>query len=131
MGMILLLILIIWAVVIFVGLSSVLISFISCRNVPGYQNIAIIGAVFIPAILLYLTFLHISINKPTPGPIMYEIQMLGIIVWSKTFLICFLGGFVTAAIAVFKSNAIRRYSALSWGFLISSLAASAFVFIKF
>ncbi|OCQ98221.1 hypothetical protein BCD64_12975 [Nostoc sp. MBR 210] len=130
MGMILLLILIVWAVVVFVGLSSVLISFISCRNVPGYRNIAIISAVFIPAILLYLTFLDISLNKPTPSPI-YEIQLLAVIVWSKTFLICFLGGFVTAAIAIFKSNAIRRFSALSWGFMISSLVASAFVFIKF
>ncbi|MBD2504584.1 hypothetical protein [Anabaena azotica] len=53
------------------------------------------------------------------------------IVWSKTFLICFLGGFVTAAIALFKRNAIRRYSALGWGFLISFLFACALVFIKF
>ncbi|MBW4672500.1 MAG: hypothetical protein KME52_00160 [Desmonostoc geniculatum HA4340-LM1] len=52
------------------------------------------------------------------------------IVWSKTFLICFLGACVTTAIAFFQRNAIRRYSALGWGFLISSLSASAFLFIK-
>lgn len=130
MGLIFVFILSVWAVVNFVGLCSVIISFIRCRTLPGYRNIAIVGAVFIPAILLYLTFLDVSTNKPTPSPI-YDIQLMAIIVWSRTFLICFLGACVTATIALLKPNAIRRYSALGWGFLISSLSATAFVFIKF
>jgi hypothetical protein len=130
MGLILLFILIVWAVVNFVGLCSVVISFILCRTAPGYRNIAIIGAIFIPSILLFLTFLDVSTNKPTPSPI-YDIQLMATIVWSRTFLVCFLGAFVTAAIAFLKPNAIRRYSALGWGFLISSLSASAFLFVRF
>ncbi|HEY9802816.1 MAG TPA: hypothetical protein V6D25_20795 [Leptolyngbyaceae cyanobacterium] len=106
-----------------------MISFIRCRTVPGYRNIAIVGAVFIPAILLYLTFLDVSTNKPTPSPTS-DIQLMAIIVWSRTFLICFLGACVTAAIALLKPNAIRRYSALGWGFLFSSLSAAAFLFIR-
>ncbi len=120
----------VWAVVNFVGLCSVVISFIRCRSVSGYRNIAILGAVFIPAILLFLTFLDVSTNKPTPSPTA-DIQLMAIIVWSKTFLICLLGACVTAAITFFKPNAICRYSALAWGFLISSLFACVFLFIKF
>lgn len=55
MGLIFFFLLSVCAVVNFVGLCSVVISFIRCRTVPGYRNIAIIGAVFIPAILLFLT----------------------------------------------------------------------------
>ncbi|MBD2451866.1 hypothetical protein H6G76_33050 [Nostoc sp. FACHB-152] len=130
MGIVLLLILLVWVAVNFLGLCSVTLSFISCRTVPGYRNIAIIGAVFIPAFLLYLTFLDVSTNKPNPSPTS-DIQLMATIVWSRTFLICFLGAFVTAATTLFKRNAIRRYSALAWGFLISSLCACAFMFIKF
>lgn len=130
MGLVFLFICGVWAVVNFVGLCSVAISFIRCRTVPGYRNIAIIGAVLIPAILLFLTFLDVSTNKPAPSPT-FEIQVMATIVWSKTFLICLLGALVTAAITFLKSNAIRRYSALAWGFLISSLSACGFVFIKF
>ncbi|MBW4642063.1 MAG: hypothetical protein KME23_03450 [Goleter apudmare HA4340-LM2] len=130
MGLIIVFILIVWAVVNFVGLCSVVISLIHCRTVPGYRNIAIIGAVFIPVILLFLTFLDVSTNKPAPSPTS-DIQLMANIVWSRTFLICFLGACVTTVIAFWKTNAIRRYSALGWGFLISSLSASAFVFIRF
>lgn len=131
MGMILFIVLIVWAIVNFIGLCSVVISFIRCRTVPGYRNIAIIGAVFIPAILLFLTFLDLLNNKPVPGPIAAYIQAFVTIVWSKTYLICFLGACLTAAITLLKHNAIRRYSALAWGFLISSLSVCAFVSIKF
>ncbi len=131
MGMIFFIILSIWAIVNFIGLCSVLISFIRCHTLPGYRNIAIFGSVFIPAILLFLSFLDLLNNKPVPGPISVYIQAIATIVWSKTYLICFLGACVTAAITFLKHNAIRRYSALSWGFLISSVSACAFVFIKF
>ncbi|BCL39713.1 hypothetical protein [Nostoc sp. MS1] len=130
MGLIVLFILIIWAIVNFVGLCSVVISMIQCRSVPGYRNIAIIGGVLIPATLLFLTFLDISSNKPAPSPT-YDIQLMATIVWSKTFLVCFLGACVTAVISFLKPYAIRRYSALAWGFLITSLCACAFVFVKF
>ncbi|WP_414574060.1 hypothetical protein [Nostoc sp. CCY 9925] len=130
MGIVLLLILSVWAIVNFVGLCSVTLSFITCRTAPGYRNIAIIGAVLIPAFLLSLTFLDVSTNKPTPSPTS-DIQLMATIIWSRTFLICFLGSFVTAATTLFKRNAIRCYSALGWGFLISSLCACAFMFIKF
>lgn len=136
MGMIFLIILSVWAIVNFVGLCSVIISFVRCRTVPGYRNIAIIGAVFIPAMLLFLTFLDLLNNKPVDTPIVVPtviayIHVMTIIVWSKTYLICFLGACVTAAIAFLRHNAIRRYCALAWGFLISSVSACAFVFIKF
>jgi hypothetical protein len=130
MGLIFLFILLIWAIVNFVGLCSVVISMLQCRTVPGYRNIAIVGAVLIPIALLFLTFLDISSNKPAPSPI-YDIQLMATIVWSRTFLVCFLGACVTAAISFFKSYAIRRYSALAWGFLITSLCACAFVLVKF
>lgn len=136
MGMIFLIILSVWAIVNFIGLCSVVISFIRCRTVPGYRNIAIIGAVFIPAILLCLTFLDLLNNKPVSTPIAVPtviayIQVMAIIVWSKTYLVCFLGACVTAAMTLFKQNTIRRYSALAWGFLISSLSACTFVLLKF
>lgn len=131
MGMILFIVLSVWAIVNFIGLCSVVISFIRCRTLPGYRNIAIIGSVFIPAILLFLSFLDLLNNKPVPSPIGVYIQAIVTIVWSKTYLICFLGGCVTAAITFLKHNAIRRYSALAWGFLISSVSACGFVFIKF
>lgn len=131
MGMILFIVLSVWAIVNFTGLCSVVLSLIRCRTVPQYRNIAIIGAIFIPAYLLFLTFLDLLNNKPVPGPIAAYIQAFVIIVWSKTYLICFLGACVAAAMTLFKYNAIRRYSALAWGFLISSIFASAFVFIKF
>lgn len=136
MGMIFLIILSVWAIVNFVGLCSVVISFVRCRTVPGYRNIAIIGSLFIPAILLLLTFLDLLNNKPVSTPITVStliayIHVMATIVWSKTYLICFLGACVTAAIAFFKVNAIRRYSALAWGFLISSVSACAFVLIEF
>ncbi|MEH1867417.1 MAG: hypothetical protein V7K69_20735 [Nostoc sp.] len=130
MGIIFLIILSIWAIVNFIGLYSVALSFIHCRTVPGYRNIAIVGAIFIPAILLFLTFSDLSNNKTVPSPT-DNIQVMATIVWSRTFLICFLGASITAAISFLKPNAIRRYSALAWGFLISSLSASAFIFIKF
>ncbi|AUS99832.1 hypothetical protein CLI64_05205 [Nostoc sp. CENA543] len=130
MGIILLFILGIWGLVNFVGLCSVIVSYIYCRTVPGYRSIAIIGSVIIPTILLFLTFWDISNNKPAPSPT-YDIQLMAIIVWSRTFLVCFLGGLVTTAISFLKTNSIRRYSALGWGFLISSLAAFVFLFIKF
>lgn len=130
MGMLFLWFLLVWALVNVVGLCSVVTSFILCRTVPGYRNIAIIGGVFIPAILLFLTFLDVSKNKPAPSPT-YVIQLMAIIVWSRTFLICFLGAIVTALIAFFTPNAIRCYSALGWGFLISSLSAFAFLFVRF
>lgn len=130
MGLIFFFILSVWAFVNFVGLCSVVISFIRCRTVPGYRNIAIVGSVFIPAMLLFLTFLDVSTNKPAPSPI-YDIQLMITIVWSRTFLISFVGACVTAVIAFLRPNAIRRYSALGWGFLVSSLSASTFLFIKF
>ncbi|BAY74070.1 hypothetical protein NIES25_04800 [Nostoc linckia NIES-25] len=136
MGMIFLIILTVWAIVNFVGLCSVVISFTRCRTVRGYRNIAIIGSLFIPAILLFLTLLDLLNNKPSLTAVVVpsviaDIQVMAVIVWSKTYLICFLGACVTAAITLFKANAIRRYSGLAWGFLISSLSACAFVFIKF
>ncbi|MEH2195361.1 MAG: hypothetical protein V7K98_22345 [Nostoc sp.] len=130
MGIVFVIVLSVWAIVNFTGLCSVALSFIRCRTVPGYRNIAIIGSVFIPAILLLLTFLDVSNNKPAPSPTA-DIQLMATIVWSRTFLICFLGACVTAAISFFKPNAIRRYSGLAWGFLISSFSACAFLFIKF
>ncbi|MDZ8183525.1 MAG: hypothetical protein RMX96_01510 [Nostoc sp. ChiSLP02] len=86
--------------------------------------------------LLFLTFLDLLNNKPVDTPIVVPtviayIHVMTIIVWSKTYLICFLGACVTAAIAFLRHNAIRRYCALAWGFLISSVSACAFVFIKF
>jgi hypothetical protein len=116
-------------VVNFVGLCSVLISFIRCRTIPGYRNIAILAAIYIPTIILSLTFVDASNNQPTASPD-FGIEVMLIIVWSKTFLICFLGACATATVAFFKSNAISCYSGLSWGFLISSLSASVFLFIK-
>jgi hypothetical protein len=75
-------------------------------------------------------------NKPVSTPIAVPtviayIQVMAIIVWSKTYLVCFLGACVTAAMTLFKQNTIRRYSALAWGFLISSLSACTFVLLKF
>ncbi len=131
MGMILFIVFSVWAIVNFIGLCSVVISFIRCRTVAGYRNIAIIGSVFIPAILLSLSFVDFLNNKPVSGPIPAYIQAIVIIVWSKTYLVCFLGACITAAIAFFRHNAIRRYSALAWGFLISSVFACTFVVIKF
>jgi hypothetical protein len=130
MGLIFLFILLIWAIVNFVGLCSVVISMSQCRTVPGYRNIAIVGVTIIPIALLFLTFLDISNNKPAPSPI-YDIQLMATIVWSRTFLVCFLGACATAAMSFFKPYAIRRYSALAWGFLITSLCACVFLLVKF
>jgi hypothetical protein len=122
MGIFALILLFVLSVILTACVVAVTASFKRCHTIPSYRLIAILSAILLPLLLIPLLLYDIALHKPPPSPL-YALDVASTVLFSRTSGLCFLGASLCLSLSLVRFDAVRRFSAVSWGFLISFGAA--------